>query len=789
MPDLPHTQSSITHAFHHLSKFASVVVAAIGLLVLLGWAFNIAVLKTVLPGLVSMKANTALCLLLSGVALRLDHILLKRGWVIVMTIGAVVATIGALTLTQYLFIFDTGVDQLLADDSERSDQTSFPGRSPFITAVGLLLIGLAFVCLNIRRGFLLSQAFSLTTAGLFLVALLGYLFGVRAPYATGVSNPVAVHTTLAFLLLSAGMLFRYPDRGLMSVVGGEGMGAHMARQLFLPAICLPVLLGWITMLGQHAGVYEMEFGHTLYASATLAMLAAGVWWSARQLDRIDERRIQAVESDAVHKRTEAMFRALLETAPEAVIIVNRESRIVLVNARTERLFGYGRKELVGKDVDCLLPERFHGSHVLHYTIDNGPATRPAGSDEIYGLRKDDSEFPIEISSSPHQTQDGVLAMSAIRDITERKQAADAVRASAERFRLMVEGVTDYAILVLDPEGYIVSWNAGAQRLKGYRAEEILGYHFSRFYPAEDVQCGKPEHELKVATVEGRVEDEGWRVRQDGSRFWANVIITAIREKGELRGFSKVTRDLTERKQAEEDIKESNAKLKVINQELEAFSYSVAHDLQSPLRIINGYCQALAEDCVEKLDPQAQDHLKRIQIATVRMGQLIDNLLKLSNVSRTTIRKSQVDLGALAQGLTDELKQAEPAREAEFQIQDGMFAEADPQLIRIVLANLLENAWKFTSRQPRARIEVGLLKSETETAYFVRDNGEGFDMAYVDNLFAPFQRLHSTRDFPGSGIGLATVQRIILRHGGRVWAEAEKGKGASVYFSLPPKSPV
>jgi PAS domain S-box-containing protein len=760
----------------------------IGLLVLLGWAFNIAILKTVLPGLVSMKANTALCLLLSGVALRLDHMRMKHGWLIVMTVGVVVATTGALTLAQYLLIFDTGIDQLLASDSASSDQTFFPGRSPFITVLGLLLTGLAFVCLNSRRGFLLSQTFSLATAGLFLVALLGYLFGVRAPYTTGAYNPVAVHTTLAFLLLSAGMLFRYPDRGVMSVVGGAGMGAHMARQLILPAICLPVLLGWITMLGQHAGMYEKEFGHTLYASATLAMLALGVWWSARQLDRIDAGRIQALESDAVHKRTEAIFRALLETAPEAVIIVNRESRIVIVNAQTERLFGNRREELVGKEVDCLLPERFHGSHIIHHTDDNGPQPRPAGSDEIYGLRTDGTEFPIEISSSPHQTQDGVLAMIAIRDITERKRADDAARASVERFRLVVEGVTDYAILVLDPGGHIISWNAGAQRLKGYRAEEILGGHFSRFYPAEDVQRGLPEQELKVATAEGRSEDEGWRIRQDGTRFWANVIITAMRDqKGELHGFSKVTRDLTERKQAEEDIKDSNAKLKLTNQELEAFSYSVAHDLQSPLRIINGYCQALAEDSVEKLDQQGLDHLKRIQNATVRMGQLIDNLLKLSNVNRTTLRKSKVDLAALAQGVVDELQQAEPEREAEFHIQAGMLAEADPQLIRIVLANLLENAWKFTSRKQRTRIEVGLLRSETETAYFVRDNGDGFDMAYVDNLFAPFQRLHSTKYFPGSGIGLATVQRIILRHGGRVWAEAEKGKGASFYFSLSPKS--
>ena len=327
MQDLPHSPGPITRAFHYTSKFAALVVASIGLLVLLSWALNIAVLKTVLPGLVSMKATTALCLFLSGVALWFDHLRVERGWVIVMTVGGVVATIGALSLTQYVWIFDAGINQLLANYPASSDQTSFAGRSSLITALGSVLIGLALVCLNSRRGYLFSQAFSLTTGGLFLIALLGYLFGVRAPYATAAYNPVVLNTALAFVLLSGGVLFRHPDRGVMSVVGGAGTGAHMARQLVLPALCLPVFLGWITILGQHAGMYEMEFGHTVYTSAILAMLAAGVWWSARELDRIDEGRIQALESDAVHKRTEAIFRALLETAPEAVIIVNRESRV------------------------------------------------------------------------------------------------------------------------------------------------------------------------------------------------------------------------------------------------------------------------------------------------------------------------------------------------------------------------------------------------------------------------------------------------------------------------------
>jgi PAS domain S-box-containing protein len=368
----------------------------------------------------------------------------------------------------------------------------------------------------------------------------------------------------------------------------------------------------------------------------------------------------------------------------------------------------------------------------------------------------------------------------------------------EKFRLMVEGVTDYAILMLDPGGVIDSWNAGAQHLKGYQADEIIGQHFSRLYAAEDVQAGKPDQELKVAAVQGRFQGEGWRLRKDGSLFWANVVITAMRDKaGTLRGFSKVTRDLTERKRVEGEIQTLNEDLErrivertrelvSANKELETFSYSVSHDLRTPLRGIAGFCQALVEDNAEMLDERGKGYLKRIQAATVRMGQLVDDLLDLAKVNRVQLRRNDIDLSALAEGLSKEIQQQDPKREAEFHIQSGLVVNADERLIGIVLTNLLENAWKFTSKQKRAHIEVGMLKSATETAYFVRDNGAGFDMAYANKLFVPFQRLHTNQDYSGTGIGLATVQRIVSRHGGRVWAEGEVEKGASLYFSLSPQ---
>jgi len=498
------------------------------------------------------------------------------------------------------------------------------------------------------------------------------------------------------------------------------------------------------------------------------------------------------------------------------------------------------------------------------------------------------------------------------DITDRRRAEETLRVSEERFRLLLGSVRDYAIYMLDPTGHVVSWNAGAEQIKGYRAEEIIGQHFSRFYTAEDVAAGKPEAALRAAAAQGRYEEENWRLRKDGSRFWADVVIGAVQdERGALVGFAKVTRDLTERQRAEEALRASEerfrilavtandaiisadsrgdityfnpgaerifgyaleevtgkpltvlmperfrdahrtglarylatgearvvgktvelagrkkdgtefplelslaswrhgpevaftaiirditerkrvedtlrrhtAQLEVANAELDAFAYSVSHDLRAPLRGIDGFSQALLEDYAERLDVTGKDYLARVRSASQRMATLIDDLLNLSRVTRHQMHVAAVDLSALARGIAADLQKGDPERRAEFIIAPGLQVQADPGLMRVVLQNLLENAWKFTGKRPHARIEVGSATHDGRPAYFVRDNGAGFDMTYVHKLFGAFQRLHGAQEFDGTGVGLATVQRVIHRHGGRVWAEGAVDGGATFYFTL------
>jgi light-regulated signal transduction histidine kinase (bacteriophytochrome) len=252
----------------------------------------------------------------------------------------------------------------------------------------------------------------------------------------------------------------------------------------------------------------------------------------------------------------------------------------------------------------------------------------------------------------------------------------------------------------------------------------------------------------------------------------------------------ILRTVTGLKRAEEkihalnnDLQHRAEELEASNRELEAFSYSVSHDLRAPLRTVDGFSQALLEDCSERLNSEEKDYLDRICAASQQMAQLIDDLLSLSRITRTAITRESVDLSALAESILTELRNAEPERRVDFAITQGLTANGDERLLRVALSNLLGNSWKFTGKCARPKVEFGAIKNNGMLAYFVRDNGAGFDMAYMDKLFGPFQRLHTMTEFKGTGIGLATVQRIIRRHGGRVWAEAQVGRGATFFFTL------
>jgi PAS domain S-box-containing protein len=499
------------------------------------------------------------------------------------------------------------------------------------------------------------------------------------------------------------------------------------------------------------------------------------------------------------RKSDSLKTAILETALDGILSIDDEGKIREWNLAAQKIFGYSRAEVLGRPMDELiippsLREAYQGG-VANYLM-TGVGSLLNRPIELTLRRADGTEFRAELAITRVRAEEPSGCTALIRDVTERNKSRAALRESEERFRLLVEGVTDYGIYMLDPEGRVATWNAGAERLEGYRVEEILGKHLSTFFPAEDVQSGLPERALRRAASEGKVTNEGWRIRKDGSRFWSVGIITALRdESGQLRGFVKVAHDMTARKEAEEEVQRLNAELEgrvvertaqleAANHELEAFSYSVSHDLRAPLRHIAGYAEILRSDSATTLDDQGKAHLNTISEAARQMGVLIDALLAFSRMGRSEMRRQPVGLAALLGDARRQLHREIEGRNIDWQVGDLPEVHGDPVMLGQVVINLLSNALKYTRTRPVARIEIGASRNERETVFFIRDNGAGFDMRYVDKLFGVFQRLHSPSEFEGTGIGLANVRRIVRRHGGRVWAEGAVERGATFYFSIP-----
>ncbi|OPZ82864.1 MAG: Phytochrome-like protein cph1 [bacterium ADurb.Bin429] len=382
---------------------------------------------------------------------------------------------------------------------------------------------------------------------------------------------------------------------------------------------------------------------------------------------------------------------------------------------------------------------------------------------------------------------------------DRRAAMVALAASEELFRTVFNSVYD-AIILHDADGRIVTANDSMVALYGVAPDEITRLSIADLSAAE-----MPLETLPArwrAVLAGETAFFPWRARRPhtGELFDVEVFLRKLTLEDRDVVMANV-RDITERKQAEAErerllqevrdwadtletrVEERTAALQAANKELEAFSYSVSHDLRAPLRSIDGFSKVLLERYSELLDERGRDYLDRIRAAAQRMGQLIDDLLGLSRIGRREMRRETVNLSSLATEILTELHEREPDRIVETVITPDAVAEGDPELLRIVLTNLLGNAWKFTREREITRIEFGVSVRDHQRAYFIRDNGAGFDMAYVDKLFSPFQRLHTETEFPGTGIGLAIVQRIIHRHGGMVWAESAVGEGATFTFTL------
>jgi PAS domain S-box-containing protein len=649
-----------THAGRTVARLAAVVTVLLSFLALVGWEFDIEAFKGIRPGLAAMNPLGALAFILAGVSLWLQGTE-EPGWKarrVGQVLASAVVLVGLIRLVGIVFGWDLGIERLLLREKLESTSTGFPNRIPPNAAAAFFLIGSALLLPNVkfRRLRSIPQILALVASVIPLLALVGYAYGVRSFYGLASFMPLPLNAAVAFLALSIGILFAHPDTGLAPLFSSDTAGGIIARRVLPFAIALPILLGWLRVTGQRAGLYDTEIGTALSAVIYIGVFTVIVYWNARLLHQTDLKRGQTEEA---LQASERRFAGVLDIAQDAVISVDESQGIRLFNQGAEKIFGYAAQEVLGQPLDLLIPARFvqvHRQHVHNFASASERSRRMGERTEVYGRRKDGSEFPAEASIS--------------------------------------------------------------------------------------------------------------KLVQNGQAI-----------------FTVMLRDVSDRKHAEQEIDQRSAQLEASNRELEAFCYSVSHDLRAPLRGIDGFSQALLEDYAGRLDNQGKDYLQRVRAATQRMGTLIDDLLDLSRITRAEMRRETVNLSELAHAIATELRQGQPERNVEFVIAPELRAEGDSGLMRAVLENLLGNSWKFTSRRERARIELGCTQADGTSAFFVRDNGAGFDPAYADRLFGAFQRLHDKNDFPGTGVGLATVQRIIHRHGGRIWAESAVERGATFYFTL------
>ena len=777
--------------------------------------------------------------------------------------------------------------------------------------------------------------------------------------------------------------------------------------------------------------------------------------SQKTLEKEIERR-NKIENEL--RDSEEQIQTIYKNAPDAVIVISSKGNVVKWNPAAEKMLGWKEEEVLGKVLnEIIVPEEDRQVNIAEMKnfLKTGESQVLNRTMQQTVLRKNNSHLKVEFTVSPVKIKDDYLFIGFVRDVTEKRKAEDELKESEERYRLLTREVCDYAIIMLSPEGNISSWNEGAERIKGYAENEIIGKHFSVFYTKEAIENNFPMDELAITKKEGRYENEGWRVKKDGTLFWANVVTTVLKRDGAIIGFSKITHDNTERKKAEEHIKQLNAileqrvferteelqqseqkyrklfenspmpmwvldlpslrfidvneaaiinygytrqeflsmsaidirpddekkrflhfdhsaslgrrntgiwkhlkkdgsiiyaqvnshemnfdkksarlvlsidvterkkaaerldfaleagqigiweldlvndtsvrslqhdqifgyqekiphwdhkffishvhpediimveesykialktkksvietriiwpdqsihwilitgkvigdneekplkmfgtvlditKLKKaeaeirqmnndleqrvlirtrelysVNKELESFSYSVSHDLRAPLRAIHGYSQILLEDYKTKLDEEGNRILNRVMFNAKKMGLLIDDLLEFSRLGKIPLNKTTIDMNRIVKDVIVELSQSNKYH-LNITVGELGTAIADEVTIQLVFQNLLLNATKYSSKKENPSVEVGVTETDKGTTYFVKDNGAGFDMTYYDKLFGVFQRFHRQEEFEGTGVGLAIVQKIILKHGGQVWAESIVNEGATFYFTL------
>lgn len=803
----PYQNFALYNKLSFWSKCLSIALIIIGCLVLLGWQFEIDILKRPVPRLVAMNPLTALSFALSGTSLLLGINSRKKNEysVFALVISIIVLLAGLSKVVSILTGYDLHIDTLLFHSSLEQDViANTPNRMAPNSAFNFVLAGITLIILNYKntKALILAQLFALIILLLGLLSILGYLYKVNSFYGFASYMPMSVHAAISFLLFSLAVLFLNPDQGIMRNFTSTYTGSTSARFLVPAAILIPAFLGYLRLLGDWSGLYSKEFGVALLVLSIIIVFLILIWNHAASLNKKDalkkiaEEDLKQLNAELEQKvkdrteeviRNESRYRSMIENASDIISMIDEHNAIHYINPAIENISGYSIEEIRALDRSALQhpDDREKARTNFNFALKNPDRAIPV---QVRIIHKSGKVIWLEgiIKNLLHDNSINAI-VSTYRDVTERKEAEEKALASERKIWHTLDKMME-GIQIIGSDWKYIYVNEAVARQGKYSREELIGYTMMEKYPG--IENSKLFEVLKKCMNEGVSELlENEFEHNDGSKGWFELSIQPVPE-----GIFILSLDITNRKAAElaihklneelEDrVTERTAQLEAVNKELEAFSYSVSHDLRAPLRAVNGYARMIEEDYRAVLDDEGKRLLGIVQYNAQRMGILIDDLLSFSRLGRKEIQKSTIDVKELIEANLSELDKMIPHK-AEIRIKQLINLEADYALINQVFLNLISNAIKYSAKKEKPVIEISSEIKGQEVVYCIRDNGAGFDMKYGHKLFGVFQRLHGSDEFEGTGVGLAIVQRIINKHGGKVWAEGKVNEGAAFYFSLP-----
>jgi len=780
-----------------------------------------------------MKLVTATAFLMAAAALNLRSLtsVLANRAALLLAVGLIALAI--LSLTQEFSGRDLLIDTMWIAEPDGAAETVHPGRMAANTAAGFVAVGTALLLARrrSRATSMIARLCLLVVLVIVVEVLIGYLFAARPFRSSASATPMALPTAINFALLAYGLARQRGDEWPMAMIGSDSASGAAARSLLPAAAVISVATGLLRLWGQQRGLYGTETGTALYAVANVMALSAVTLYATSRLHRIELAR----------NRDRANLRDAL-AAQDMISATTRERAVIeqVIVERCRSLAGAAGAVMAAVENGQVFYRAPDGSAAVLEGLDV-PRNRSLVSSSLVDGRvhiiehlSGDQRVEAEVrermgdvSAAIVPLRDGEILLGSIvvfgahATPIERERldllrivadASAAALAQAEQFearqRLLDEKAGELEMLqeqflafmtnipaaafIKDEEGRYVYANPGVRGFLGRDPPAILGSVDDEVLPAARARSFRENEALVLET--GRTADEIVRFDEGATESSWLLFRFPIRAGGR-RFLGGVAIDVTEQRRAEEKIVQLNstlelrvaartAQLEEINAELEAFTYSVSHDLRAPLRAVNGYGRILEEDHLASLDDEARRYLAVIRSEAQRMGTLIDHLLAFSRIGRQSLSPKEMDINAVVRDVVQELRREWSDRPIEVSYGDLPDSLGDHNLIRQVLVNLLSNAVKYAKKDAPARIEITAISDEAFNTYRIRDYGVGFDMTYADKLFGVFQRLHSSDEFEGTGVGLAIVERIIRRHGGRVWADSTVGEGATFFFTLP-----